>query len=67
MKKVIKKSEDEQDVKKQLFMYRSLYMKEKQKLEYILNKLNQYDYLIPDEYRSIIKEIINMKGINYHE
>ena len=67
MKKVIKKKEDEQDVKKQLFMYRSLYMKEKQKLEYILNKLNQYDYLIPDEYRSIIKEIINMKGINYHE
>ena len=67
MKKVIKKKEDEQDVKKQLFMYRSLYMKEKAKLQSILYTLNKYDYLIPDEYRSIIKEIINMEGVKYHE
>ena len=47
MKKVIKKKEDEQDVKKQLFMYRNLYMKEKAKLQSILYTLNKYDYLIP--------------------
>ena len=43
---------------KELYMYRALYFKEKQKLNNILNELNRYSYLLPDAYRSIIKEIL---------
>lgn len=52
---------------KELYMYRALYFKEKQKLNNILNELNKYSYLLPDAYRSIIKEILKSEGIRYHE
>ncbi len=52
---------------KELYMYRALYFKEKQKLNNILNELNRYSYLLPDAYRSIIKEILKSEGIRYHE
>lgn len=52
---------------KDLYMYRALYFKEKQKLNNILNELNKYSYLLPDAYRSIIKEILKSEGIKYHE
>lgn len=52
---------------KELYMYRALYFKEKQKLNNILNELNRYSYLLPDAYRSIIKEILKSEGIKYHE
>lgn len=52
---------------KELFMYRALYFKEKQKLNNILNELNKYSYLLPDAYRSIIKEILKSEGIRFHE
>jgi len=54
-------------VDKELYMYRALYFKEKQKLNNILNELNRYSYLLPDAYRSIIKEILKSEGIKYHE
>ena len=54
------------ELKKELCIYRALYFKEKQKLQHILNELNKYSYLLPDSYRSIIKEIITVEGINYH-
>lgn len=51
----------------ELYIYRALYFKEKQKLNNILNELNRYSYLLPDAYRSIIKEILKSEGIRYHE
>ena len=54
-------------VDKELYLYRALYFKEKQKLQNILNELNKYSYLLPDAYRSIIKEILKSEGIRYHE
>lgn len=54
-------------VDNELYLYRALYFKEKQKLQNILNELNKYSYLLPDAYRSIIKEILKSEGIRYHE
>ena len=55
MKKKIKKELSEVD---ELRLYKALYFKEKMKLQNILRELNNYDYLLPDAYRSIIKDII---------
>ena len=54
-------------VDNELYLYRALYFKEKQKFQNILNELNKYSYLLPDAYRSIIKEILKSEGIRYHE
>lgn len=64
-----KKTQNEKGVlvEKELYVYRALYFKEKQKLNNILNELNRYSYLLPDAYRSIIKEILKSEGIKYHE
>ena len=52
----------------ELYMYKALYFKEKQKLNSILYHLEKYSYLLPDEYKHIIKEILKKeKGIEYHE
>ena len=64
MKKKIKKELSEVD---ELKLYKALYFKEKMKLQNILRELNNYDYLLPDAYRSIIKDIIKSEGYKYHE
>lgn len=64
MKKKIKKELNEVD---ELRLYKALYFKEKMKLQNILRELNNYDYLLPDAYRSIIKDIIKSEGYKYHE
>lgn len=64
MKKKIKKEISEVDESK---LYKALYFKEKMKLQNILRELNNYDYLLPDAYRSIIKDIIKSEGYKYHE
>ena len=52
----------------ELYMYKALYFKEKQKLNSILYQLEKYSYLLPDEYKHIIKEILKKeKGIVYHD
>lgn len=60
MKKAVKEFNE-------LELYKALYFKEKQKLQNILHELNKYAYLLPDAYRSIIKEILKSEGIKYHE
>ena len=64
MKKKIKKELNEVD---ELKLYKALYFKEKIKLQNILRELNNYDYLLPDAYRSIIKDIIKSEGYKYHD
>ena len=64
MKKKIKKELSEAD---ELKLYKALYFKEKMKLQNILRELNNYDYLLPDAYRSIIKDIIKSEGYKYHD
>ena len=64
MKKKIKKELSEVD---ELRLYKALYYKEKMKLQNILRELNNYDYLLPDAYRSIIKDIIKSEGYKYHD
>lgn len=55
------KKEDE------LLMYKALYYKEKKKLQNIINVLLKYEYLLPDAYRSIIKDILKSEGIKYYD
>lgn len=55
------KKEDE------LLMYKALYYKEKKKLQNIINVLLKYDYLLPDAYRSIIKDILKSERIKYYD
>ena len=64
MKKKIKKELNEVD---ELKLYKALYFKEKMKLQNILRELNNYEYLLPDAYRSIIKDIIKSEGYKYHD
>ena len=64
MKKKIKKELNEVD---ELKLYKALYFKEKIKLQNILRELNNYDYLLPDAYRSIIKDIIKSESYKFHE
>ena len=49
---------------KELQMYKALYYREKKRINNIITNLIKYEYLIPDEYRSIIKEILKVEGIN---
>ena len=63
MKKENKKDEKYKD---ELLMYKALYFREKRKLEKILRNLQEYEYLLPDDYRSIIKEFLEIEKINYH-
>lgn len=63
----MKKNEKERVELVELKIYKALYFKEKQRLQNILNELNKYSYLLPDAYRSIIKEILKSEGIKYHE
>ena len=64
MKKKIKKELNEAD---ELKLYKALYFKEKMKLQNILRELNNYDYLLPDAYRSIIRDMIKSEGYKYHD
>ena len=53
--------------KNELKLYKALYFKEKAKLQNIINQLIKYDYLLPDAYRSIIKDILKYEGIKYYD
>lgn len=64
MKKVIKGETNELD---ELRLYKALYFREKKKLQNIILELYKYDYLLPDAYRSIIKDILRSEGIKYHD
>ena len=61
----MKKKKDE--LENELQMYKALYYREKKRINNIITNLVKYEYLIPDEYRSIIKEILKVEGIRYHE
>lgn len=61
----MKKTKDE--LENELQMYKALYFREKRKLEKIIRNLQDYEYLLPDDYRSIIREILKIEGIKYHE
>lgn len=56
-----------EDLESELKLYRSLYFREKKKIQNILMELNKYKYLLPDEYRSIIEEILTVEGIRYYD
>lgn len=61
----MKKKKDE--LENELQMYKALYYREKKRINNIITNLVNYEYLLPDEYRSIIKEILKVEGIRYHE
>lgn len=61
----MKKKKDE--LENELQMYKALYYREKKRINNIITNLVKYEYLIPDEYRSIIKEILKVEGIRYYE
>ena len=49
--------------KDELELYKSLYFGLKKKLDRITQQLRFYDYLLPDEYRTIIREIYTDAGV----
>lgn len=51
----------------ELHMYKALYYRERKRMNNIIKNLQDYEYLLPDAYRSIIKEILKIEGIKYHE
>lgn len=61
----MKKTKDE--LEEELQMYKALYYREKKRINNIIKALLDYEYLLPDAYRSIIKEILKLEGIKYHE
>lgn len=61
----MKKTKDE--LEDELQMYKALYFREKKRINNIIKALLDYEYLLPDAYRSIIKEILKIEGIKYHE
>ena len=61
----MKKTKDE--LEEELQMYKALYFREKKRINNIIKALLDYEYLLPDAYRSIIKEILKIEGIKYHE
>lgn len=61
----MKKTKDE--LENELQMYKALYYREKKRINNIIKALLDYEYLLPDAYRSIIKEILKIEGIKYHE
>lgn len=61
----MKKTKDE--LEDELQMYKALYFREKKRINNIIKVLLDYEYLLPDAYRSIIKEILKIEGIKYHE
>lgn len=61
----MKKKKDE--LLEELQMYKALYYREKKRMNNIIKALLDYEYLLPDAYRSIIKEILKIEGIKYHE
>ena len=61
----MKKTKDE--LENELQMYKVLYFREKRRIEKIIRNLQDYEYLLPDDYRSIIREILKIEGIKYHE
>lgn len=61
----MKKRKD--DLEEELLMYKALYFREKKRMNNVIKNLQDYEYLLPDEYRSIIKEILKIERIKYHE
>lgn len=61
----MKKTKDE--LENELQMYKALYYREKKRINNIIKALLDYEYLLPDAYRSIIKEVLKIEGIKYHE
>lgn len=61
----MKKRKDE--LEEELLMYKALYFREKKRMNNVIKNLQDYEYLLPDEYRSIIKEILKIERIKYHE
>lgn len=55
------------DLEAELKLYKALYFREKKRFENLRLILKEYEYLLPDAYRGLIKEILKLEGINYHE
>lgn len=55
------------EILEELQMYKALYYRERKRMNNIIKNLQDYEYLLPDAYRSIIKEILKIEGIKYHE
>lgn len=55
------------EILEELQMYKALYYRERKRMNNIIKNLQDYEYLLPDSYRSIIKEILKIEGIKYHE
>ena len=64
---VIKKEKTSKDLESELKLYKALYFRERKQFENDKKVLKEYEYLLPDEYRSLIKELLKLEGINYHE
>ena len=60
----MKKVKTKEEIQKELDLYKAMYFNTKKKLDVITDYLKRYDYLLPDEYRSIIKEVII--GVKWH-
>ena len=55
------------ELESELQLYKALYFREKKRLNNIIYNLQEYEYLLPDAYRSIIREILKIERIKYHE
>lgn len=53
----MKKVKTKEEIEKELDLYKALYFTTKKKLDVLMTFMTRYDYLLPDEYRSIIKEV----------
>ena len=60
----MKKVKSKEEIQKELDLYKSMYFATKKKLDILTTFMKRYDYLLPDDYRSIIKEAI--MGVKWH-
>ena len=60
----MKKTKDE--LEDELKMYKALYFREKRKTDRIVRTLEYYEYLLPEDYKHIVKELLKMERIKYH-
>lgn len=60
------KPKTKDELEAELQMYKALYFTEKRKLKFLVDNLQKYDYLLPDDYKSIVNEILKLERIKYH-